>query len=288
MKSITSEEFYEKLESCVEGKAYLELIRSQKEQPVEGEVQWRFEFHHIHPRGLGGTNQKENLVKLSVYEHCLAHLYLAKIFPCLETYYPLNRLSGQQFQKCSEVEQITLEQVFGWSQVRNNLREYSRGNKCKVYNKEGQQRVVLIAELEDWEQKGYVRGLPEEARKHLSEIQKGRKLPKEWVQRIQDSRRGYRHSEETKQKIGKKLKGRVFSKETLEKMSAAKKGKPGNRKGSHPSEETKQKLREIHLGKPNLKNRGKIYVSKNKKVIKILPEELEQYQKDGWLLGKKG
>jgi hypothetical protein len=40
-----------------------------------------FEVHHILPRCLGGTNNDENLVKLTAEEHYLAHQLLVKIYP---------------------------------------------------------------------------------------------------------------------------------------------------------------------------------------------------------------
>lgn len=38
------------------------------------------ESHHIVPKSLGGSNNKDNLVNLTAREHCLAHLLLAKIY----------------------------------------------------------------------------------------------------------------------------------------------------------------------------------------------------------------
>jgi len=39
------------------------------------------EIHHITPKCLGGTNKKENLVKLTAKEHWLIHLLLVEIYP---------------------------------------------------------------------------------------------------------------------------------------------------------------------------------------------------------------
>lgn len=40
-----------------------------------------FEFHHIIPRCLGGTNDKSNIIPLTAREHYLAHYLLSKINP---------------------------------------------------------------------------------------------------------------------------------------------------------------------------------------------------------------
>ena len=39
------------------------------------------EKHHIVPKCLGGSNKKENLVKLTPEEHYVAHQLLVKIYP---------------------------------------------------------------------------------------------------------------------------------------------------------------------------------------------------------------
>ena len=39
-----------------------------------------FESHHIIPKSLGGSNQKDNLVKLTPKEHFLCHLLLSKMY----------------------------------------------------------------------------------------------------------------------------------------------------------------------------------------------------------------
>lgn len=39
------------------------------------------ENHHIIPKCLGGTNKKENLVKLTAKEHWLIHLLLVELYP---------------------------------------------------------------------------------------------------------------------------------------------------------------------------------------------------------------
>ena len=40
-----------------------------------------YETHHIRPRIIGGTNSKDNLIRLTLKEHYFAHLILAKAYP---------------------------------------------------------------------------------------------------------------------------------------------------------------------------------------------------------------
>jgi hypothetical protein len=54
---------------------YNNIIQRAKTRQLTGYK----ERHHIIPQSLGGTNQKENLVKLTAKEHFVCHLLLTKI-----------------------------------------------------------------------------------------------------------------------------------------------------------------------------------------------------------------
>lgn len=56
---------------------YYRLIQRAKER----EITTYSESHHIIPRCIGGTDEKENLVKLTGREHFIAHLLLSKMYP---------------------------------------------------------------------------------------------------------------------------------------------------------------------------------------------------------------
>ena len=58
-------------------KWYFELMDKAKDMPkIKGEY---YEKHHILPKSLGGSNDKENLVFLSAREHFLSHLMLVRM-----------------------------------------------------------------------------------------------------------------------------------------------------------------------------------------------------------------
>lgn len=59
------------------GKHYDLLIDRAKNRKYDGYV----EYHHIVPRCLGGTDDKDNLVALTPEEHYVAHQLLVKIYP---------------------------------------------------------------------------------------------------------------------------------------------------------------------------------------------------------------
>lgn len=58
-------------------KIYNDLIEKRKEFPY---IDGYSERHHILPRSLGGSDDKDNLVRLSAKEHYIAHLLLCKIY----------------------------------------------------------------------------------------------------------------------------------------------------------------------------------------------------------------
>lgn len=58
-------------------KHYETLIQKSKNRCIEG----YYEEHHVIPKCIGGSNDSNNLVKLTPEEHYLAHLLLVKIYP---------------------------------------------------------------------------------------------------------------------------------------------------------------------------------------------------------------
>jgi hypothetical protein len=53
---------------------YLKFVESLKSQVIDGYC----EVHHIIPKSLGGTNAKDNLIKLTPRQHYIAHWMLWK------------------------------------------------------------------------------------------------------------------------------------------------------------------------------------------------------------------
>ena len=56
---------------------YNSLIQKSKNRKLQGYT----EIHHVIPRCMGGSNDKDNLVILTAREHFIAHLLLYKIYP---------------------------------------------------------------------------------------------------------------------------------------------------------------------------------------------------------------
>lgn len=60
---------------------YYKIIENAKMENENGKRSLGyFEKHHIQPKSLGGTNEKENLVKLTAREHFICHWLLIKMY----------------------------------------------------------------------------------------------------------------------------------------------------------------------------------------------------------------
>lgn len=111
--------FYGKLYESEWGRKYLNLIRENVPENTQTEV------HHIQPKALGGTNSCTNLVRLSVLQHILAHIYLAKALPCRETLLPITWMSRKSVKKLTDLEKISLDQIQEWAELREQASKES-------------------------------------------------------------------------------------------------------------------------------------------------------------------
>lgn len=156
MRKIPKEEFLKKLQSNREGLSYLELVEELK--ATEGGCKKEgFEVHHIHPRSLGGdVKAEENLLKVSVFNHCLLHYFLAKAIPCFETLLTIRKMSYGQYTKLSDIEQITLEEIYSWSELR---RKALKGG-FKVLTFKDKAYHIPVEDVDTFLDRGYSPGPP--------------------------------------------------------------------------------------------------------------------------------
>ncbi len=148
MQNLNIENFYEKLNNCEEGRQYICLVENAQKENRGIKKEKGFEIHHIHPRKLGGDDSEANKVKLTNYEHSLAHLLIAKAFPCNETLNAI-KIMGiyKTFNNLSKEEKETIEDLYYFSSIReeslrtghpcseNTKRKISQCNKWKKYAK---------------------------------------------------------------------------------------------------------------------------------------------------------
>lgn len=126
-----------------------------------------FEFHHILPRSLGGTDEKTNLVLLTALEHIRAHRYLIFIYTeqSRESYLKmLGAYWGMLYQPASK-GRLSRE-------ISEEKAAYKREWKC----------------LNKAAHRGKGKKLSEEHKKHISEALKGKKTWNVGLTAASDSR----------------------------------------------------------------------------------------------------
>ena len=97
-------------------KIYESLIDKRRKSPI---IEGYFEKHHIVPRCLGGSNAKDNIVRLTAREHFFAHLLLVHIYPGPKMLFAIrmmgtsskSHLGERKFIKSSRLFQIYREKA---------------------------------------------------------------------------------------------------------------------------------------------------------------------------------
>lgn len=275
-------------EEKVQNSEYVKLVR--KVQSLgRGLIREKgFEIHHIHPRGLGGDVRAEsNLVKLTLFEHCLAHLLLFKVYPCSETGRPLLKIAGHQFLKTSEEERRTLEQ-YGWSEslkavskipcsrkTRQKLREIREGRICIT---DGTREYFILKENID-KYPGFYRGHTEEHKRKGGLQSRYRK----YVHK--DGRERLVKPEQLEEFLNRGYAlGRLESHNVS--LNKNKKGKKSTRIGVRHSDEVRKRMSEAHRGNiPG--NKGKVSIIKGGDKRYVSVEDLEKFLHEGWVRGSK-
>jgi hypothetical protein len=208
-------------------KTYLALITKAKIYNRTKEDGEYYEKHHIIPRSLGGSNDKNNLILLTAKEHFLAHFLLYKHYKHNENTYAMHKMAHAWNMMCMMNER----------QKRYNSKSYELARKANAKAMGGENNP---AKREDVRKK---------LRKPKSNEHK-RKLRKP-------------KSNEHKKKISESLKGKnnpmygkKHSEETKKKISEAKKGKESPNKGKKLPEKVKKKMSESLKGRKAW-NKGK-------------------------------
>lgn len=174
------------------------------------------ERHHIIPKCMGGTNNKENLVDLSAREHFIIHKLLCEIYPDNnKLIYAVWMMSNIKYENrtyhVSSKEYERIRHLF-----RNKHSIQMSGENNPMYG------ISLIPK-----NKG-VRGVhmrSAETKKKMGDFQKNRKrmpFSAEVKQKMSAARMGYVMLEETKEKLRILSTGRKHTDCTKEKMKKPK------------------------------------------------------------------
>lgn len=186
-----------------------------------GTVGGYFENHHIIPKCLGGTDTKDNKVKLTAAEHYIAHLLLMRMHPeHHKLALPVILMSknigiGKRNKLVSKARELAATSHRGQKRSQATREKISKAAIRSF--KENPDRCLFIAD------RNRKMVITDEFRKKMSEITKGRPGPMT----------GKKHKPEAKEKISKSLKGNSFA------------------LGMRHTEENKAKFSEQRMGNKN-------------------------------------
>jgi hypothetical protein len=182
---------------------YNNIIENAKSRIIDGYI----ERHHIQPRSLGGTDNKDNLVDLTAREHFICHWLLTKMHIGEERGKMINALYLMQ----------------GKNQYQD------RYINSKVYETLRKEYAQYISKLNT----GRIQPLNEKI-KQISAITGRKRAPfsEEWKAKMSASKLGKNNnrygvdvSKETRQKIGDRIRGRKQTEEEKARRGLANLGK---------------------------------------------------------------
>jgi hypothetical protein len=182
-----------------------------------------YETHHVVPRCMGGTDDKENLVDLFPEEHYVAHQLLVKIYPTnYKLIFAITMMSGKKKGRAVN------NKLYGW------LRRKHKDAMSK-------------------------RPVSDETRQKMSATRTGMKCAEETKIKISEAQIGKIITEEAKAKIRAARKNQIISDESNIKRRATAKLKgimPPQTQGPH-TEETKLKMKKPPVTCPHCSKQGK-------------------------------
>jgi hypothetical protein len=168
------------------------------------------EKHHVHPRSLGGTDDKNNLVDLTAREHFICHWLLTKIYT-------------------GEAKAKMIYALNGMKRSNTFAQRYETKITARVYeNLKKEFSIVHSATMKGREP--WNRGIPitESQREKNRTAATGKKRSLESIAKAVAKQTGQKRSQETKDKIRDALKGKLkgpMSAENKLKISQGSKGK---------------------------------------------------------------
>lgn len=201
---------------------YLSMIEKAKLRKIDGYT----ERHHIVPKSFGGSNEEDNLVKLTAREHFICHLLLIRMTEGSYKGKMIHALWRFVHGNKKFIDLKINSRLYEHLKIR---RSELMKNRIRTPEEEAKRKASRA-----W----YKHSL--ETKKKISESNKGQKRSKETKQKLVDAHQNM--SDEAKHERSRKMKEKAamrqpMSEDTKEKCAEF-------HRGRKRSEETKQKMRE--------------------------------------------
>ena len=181
------------------------------------------EVHHIVPRSLGGSNDKDNLISLTPRQHYIAHWMLARA------------LGG------SAARAFFMMSNFGkYGKVNSTTYAIARKEYSGLVSEQMIGRIMPPVSDETKEKQRQAKLGKKRTAEHIEKIRQsqiGRKLSDEWRANVSKGKRGK----------GNGRLGCVVSEETKKRIGDAQRGELNHMAGRKHSPETREKMRIAHM-----------------------------------------
>lgn len=179
------------------------------------EINGYYEVHHIVPKSYGGSDDSENLIKLTAKDHFFAHELLAKIYKG-KMIFALNMMcrTREVTHKSKHIYEIFKKQISEEiSKVNKNkiVRQETRDKLSKIFK--GRKHSEERKEINRQSQIG--KTMPDEVKEKISKALKGRKKPEGHGAKIAEINRNRVFTEEHRRNISESLKGKKIPEERI-------------------------------------------------------------------------
>ena len=209
------------------------------------------ERHHIVPRCMGGTNDKENLIDLFAREHFDAHRLLALENPENDSLTYAWWMMAHTNNANQRDYEITAEEYEEARIVTSIKQKEAQTRRMESNEARDRIRNSLLGRYTGDKNPHYGKHCSEETKEKISKANKGRFAGEnnyfygKHFSKEQHPMYGHKHSKESREKISMVLKGKFAGDKN---PNYGKTGKLSPNYGKTHSEETKRKMSEAHRG----------------------------------------